>query len=221
MEVNLANELKKAPTQKRAHTLFDSVLEATNQLLPNLGYFSTTTNKIAERAGVSIGSLYQYFKNKDSICLSLFGKIINQNNDRFKIILQEREAKTLNEKIEVIVTHVVDMFMERKRILDILFTFAPRFETSTMIVRSRQRAARDLVEVLKDHEDELAVSDLKAACEVTVNMVMGVIHGHILDKSSTLNRQMLIQELSVLTKNYLCKPTTTQLTKKNLEKEIS
>src|SRR5690606_37474069 len=48
-----------------------AILEAAAQLFQRHGYAATTTDKIAERAGVSIGSLYQYFPNKDAILVAL------------------------------------------------------------------------------------------------------------------------------------------------------
>lgn len=62
---------RKAPTQARSRATFDAILEAAAQLLDQLGYARTTTNRIAERAGVSIGSVYEYFPGKDAIFATL------------------------------------------------------------------------------------------------------------------------------------------------------
>jgi len=62
---------RKVPRQKRSKELVEAILEASAQIFAELGYARATTNKIAERAGVSVGSLYQYFPNKDSLIASL------------------------------------------------------------------------------------------------------------------------------------------------------
>ncbi len=49
-----------------------AILEAVAEVFDQQGYARTTTNKIAERAGVSLGSLYQYFPNKDALVTSLY-----------------------------------------------------------------------------------------------------------------------------------------------------
>ena len=59
------------PQQKRALETVQAIVEAAGQLLVEKGFANTTTNAIAERAGVSIGSLYQYFGNKDAVYLAL------------------------------------------------------------------------------------------------------------------------------------------------------
>ena len=59
------------PHQKRAFETVRAILQAAGQLLVEQGFAKTTTNAIAARAGVSIGSLYQYFRNKDEVYVAL------------------------------------------------------------------------------------------------------------------------------------------------------
>jgi AcrR family transcriptional regulator len=68
--------LRKRPRQRRAQTTFDAVLEAAAELIAQQGFARTTTNTVAERAGISIGSLYQYFPNKTAILVSLLERHI-------------------------------------------------------------------------------------------------------------------------------------------------
>ncbi len=63
--------VRKPPRQERSKVMVEAILEAAAQIFADLGYARATTNKIAERAGVSVGSLYQYFPNKDSLIASL------------------------------------------------------------------------------------------------------------------------------------------------------
>ncbi len=63
---------RKQPRQQRARATVDAILRASAELFANAGYAGTTTNKIAARAGVSVGSLYQYFPGKDAILSTLF-----------------------------------------------------------------------------------------------------------------------------------------------------
>jgi AcrR family transcriptional regulator len=64
-------EPRKLPKQARSEATVDAILEAAAQIFERQGYAAGTTNRIAERAGVSIGSLYQYFPNKDAILVAL------------------------------------------------------------------------------------------------------------------------------------------------------
>jgi AcrR family transcriptional regulator len=62
---------RKLPKQARSEATVEAILEAAAQVFERHGYAAGTTNRIAERAGVSIGSLYQYFPNKDAILVGL------------------------------------------------------------------------------------------------------------------------------------------------------
>lgn len=83
----MTEKTRRNPKQARAQATVDAILAATFQLLEAEGESRLTTNRIAERAGVSIGTLYQYFKDRDAI-LTAMG---------------ERQAETLRRKITDIV----------------------------------------------------------------------------------------------------------------------
>jgi len=63
--------LRKAPRQERSRAVVADILEAAAWTFAELGYARATTNRIAERAGVSVGSLYQYFDGKDALLARL------------------------------------------------------------------------------------------------------------------------------------------------------
>ena len=64
-------EPRKRPRQRSAQATFDAIIVACAQLLGQSGYETLTTNAIAERAGVSVGTLYEYFPNRESIVAAL------------------------------------------------------------------------------------------------------------------------------------------------------
>jgi AcrR family transcriptional regulator len=72
--IRTAVAARKAPRQERSKQMVDAVLQAAAEVFAELGYARATTNKIAARAGVSVGSLYQYFPNKDSLLASLLAQ---------------------------------------------------------------------------------------------------------------------------------------------------
>jgi AcrR family transcriptional regulator len=63
--------MRRRPSQERSSVTVDSILGAAAELFCRIGYDRSSTNRIAERAGVSIGSLYQYFANKEAILAAL------------------------------------------------------------------------------------------------------------------------------------------------------
>jgi len=68
---NLLNVMRKSPVQGRSQETVETLLEASAQILHKDGEAALTTNRIAERAGFSIGTLYQYFPNRDAILVAM------------------------------------------------------------------------------------------------------------------------------------------------------
>jgi AcrR family transcriptional regulator len=63
---------RRRPSQRRSQETVEAIVEAAAQVFERHGYAAGTTNRIAERAGVSIGTLYQYFSNKDEVLVAVF-----------------------------------------------------------------------------------------------------------------------------------------------------
>ena len=70
--------LRKKPKQKRSKLMVNNILEASIRVLKHHPYQQFTTNRVAEAAGISIGSLYQYFPNKQSILFELEIRAVNE-----------------------------------------------------------------------------------------------------------------------------------------------
>ena len=67
--------MRKKPVQQRARVLVDSLVEAAGEIVSRDGLDLLTTVRVAERAGVSVGSLYQYFANKDALIAALMERV--------------------------------------------------------------------------------------------------------------------------------------------------
>jgi AcrR family transcriptional regulator len=76
---------RRTPSQERSRESVDVIVEASAQVLQEYGYKGATTNRIAERGGVSVGTLYQYFNNKDEI----FDALIQQEGLRYLKALED------------------------------------------------------------------------------------------------------------------------------------
>jgi AcrR family transcriptional regulator len=80
--------LRKLPTQARSRARVEAILQAAGALLGEVGYDAVTTNLIAERAGVPVGSIYQFFETKDDIIAALVARF------------QERIRKLAGEELD-------------------------------------------------------------------------------------------------------------------------
>ena len=73
-------EARKQPVQRRSKVTVDQILVAATQVFERFGYAGGTTNRIAERAGVSVGTLYQYFPSKEAVAVALLEAHIAETN---------------------------------------------------------------------------------------------------------------------------------------------
>lgn len=86
---------RKQPRQARSTGLVDAILEAAVQVLAKEGAQRFTTARVAEKAGVSVGSIYQYFPNKAAILFRLQSDEWRQTTDLLRAILDDRRSPPL------------------------------------------------------------------------------------------------------------------------------
>lgn len=84
---------RKRPRQARSVATFEAILEAAARILESLGFAGFNTNAVAELAGVSIGSLYQYFPSKDALIVEL----IDVNALNFQIVSLKLYSNTTSQ----------------------------------------------------------------------------------------------------------------------------
>jgi len=77
---------RKEPAQERSRVTYDAIVAATARVLVKDGYDALTTNRVAREAGVSVGSLYQYFPGKEA----LVAAVMEQHAARMQAHIEER-----------------------------------------------------------------------------------------------------------------------------------
>lgn len=110
-------EPRKTPLQKRARATRDSILEAAARIIGQRGIASFNTNAVAERAGVSIGSLYQYFPNKDALMAAL---IQRQQEQQLATLRTAASTTEPDADLEVVVRNLVRAAMQHHHDNDLL-----------------------------------------------------------------------------------------------------
>jgi AcrR family transcriptional regulator len=118
-----SNRPRKQPGQMRSRSTVDAVLEATARILEEDGPTRITTNRIAERAGVGIGSLYQYFPSKEAVFAEMIRNERARMLARLEMVVESLPSTDASEALELFVAAAVDQQLDRPgvaRALDIL-----------------------------------------------------------------------------------------------------
>lgn len=173
---------RKKPRQRRSRETVEAILEAAAQLFQRYGYAATTTNGIAERAGVSIGSLYQYFPNKDALLVALAEEHLDAAvatlTRAFAHAAQQEPA--LRPLLGELVRCVAALHTDRPELHRLLFDQAPRLpELVARLRATERRVAAELAGQLR----RLGVggSDPELNALLAVQGVEAQIHGAVLD----------------------------------------
>ena len=101
--------MRKQPQQQRAIYLVDTVLHAAQLCIAEYGLLRLTTPKIAERSGISVGSIYQYFENKEQIVQELLLRKSETLGQALKQLVVTQEQLTIEEIIPLSVQFGFDM----------------------------------------------------------------------------------------------------------------
>jgi AcrR family transcriptional regulator len=123
--VHLAGRLRKTPRQARSRNTVDAILEAAGRVLRSDGYGAASTNRVARVAGFSVGSLYQYFDDKQAVVGALVDQTMRAEAERIAQLLDELvrlEASTARERA---VRAVLAERLGKAHLLRILDAHAP------------------------------------------------------------------------------------------------
>ena len=112
---------RKQPKQSRSKDLVDAILTAASRVLTQSGYEDVSTKRVSEVAGVSVGSLYQYFPNRESLVAGVIERLVDRNVRKLEARLDAAQGLSPEQAIEMIVSFLVNLFLDDSKLLKILF----------------------------------------------------------------------------------------------------
>jgi len=194
---------RKTASQERSRATVDALVEATARILVREGFDKASTNRIAEAAGVSIGSLYQYFPTKEALVAAVIDR---HNKDLMQVArgaLAEAASLPLEDAIRRLITIAIDAHRLDPRLHRVLAEQIPR----TGRVAAFNREYYSLFKAyLDDHRRELRVADLDLAAYVCVTSIEALTHSAVLHRPDMLSDDgagKLVDEASRLILRYL------------------
>jgi AcrR family transcriptional regulator len=192
---------RKQPLQGRSRETFGAILEATARILEAEGLEAANTNAIAARAGVSIGSLYQYFPDKAAIFAELIRQAESGLGDMLEILLARTAGQALEERLRLLVKAGVAQQMERPqlgRILDYLEAASP---ADPLLKAADERILRLIMRLLQEHVDSIARPVTPATALDLLSIVKGMVDGASFageTKAAALERRVMLAVLGYL-----------------------
>jgi AcrR family transcriptional regulator len=194
---------RKRPRQTRSKETVETILSATARILVKHGFDGLTTNSVAEAAGVSIGSLYQYFPNKQALVAALIERRLDDKNEKTLRALADVARAPLAEAVRTMIRLTIDNYAAAPELSRVLIEQVPRVGRMARIAELHQGTLRLVAALLAARKDELAISDPDTSAFVLVASIEAIAQRATLFQPARLNDPALIEEACAMVTRYL------------------
>ena len=194
---------RKRPRQDRARTTVEAILDATARLLVRRGFDHLTTNAVAEEAGVSIGSLYQYFPNKEALVADLIERHVSSRRAAMAAELGRVATLPVGEAARSVIASILSAHRVDPVLHRVLIEQVPRVGRLARL-QELATATRQLVaSILTARRRELAIDDPELAAFLLVAAVEGIFQRAVVFHPERLEGPELLEEVTRLVTRYL------------------
>lgn len=148
-------EPRKSPVQARSTASVDAILKATIQVLLKVGKERLTTTRVAARAGVSVGTLYQYFPNKAALLRAALQRHMDEIGAVLESVCREQSGSSLEKMATVLVTRFLDAKMKDAKASIALYSVSSDVDGARISREMSLKANRFIAAMLATAQNEL------------------------------------------------------------------
>ncbi len=193
---------RKTPIQARSSATVEAIEEATVQVLLTEGLERLTTNRVARVAGVSVGTLYQYYPNKQSLLFALLDRHMSKVAEAIEQMNRLAQRKPLTEMVEELVRTLLEAKLSRADISTALYRISGEIGGPVIVARSNARVQKAMLQLLQTASDVQRTPD-KFAIEVMFSAMAGVIRTALEHGASPAAAGDLEKQLTLLCQSYM------------------
>ena len=164
----------------------DALIEATARILVREGFDKASTNRIAEEAGVSVGSLYQYFPSKEALVVAVIERHKRDIFDVVRRAIAQAAAQPLRQAMRMLVAAAVEAHRVDPKLHRVLAEQIPKLGKLESVEVFNRESYALFRSYLEGHRDQLRVTDLELAAFVCVTSIEALTHTAVLDRPDML-----------------------------------
>jgi AcrR family transcriptional regulator len=198
---------RKAPLQSRSKVTVDVILEAAIRILESEGSLAMTTSRVAEVAGVSVGTLYQYFGNRDAILDALQDRELERATELLQSLLQRGAPLSDRDLARRVVEGLMQLYQAAPALHRVLAVEGLRVSPKERVLAFDLRLVTAIRSFLSLSKAPLRRTNLDAAAFVIYQSVRASMLAYLLERPAGVDERALTEELIDLTVTYLLGPT--------------
>jgi len=194
--------LRRTPRQKRSQILYDKIIATAKILFNQYGYAYVSTNRIADKANISIGSLYQYFTNREAIALAVYEEACS----KAALTMKRRTLETLSAPVEVSVPKltewVFDVFEKDRYALLQLINEVPELRRVAQPLSFESLMHHTTQMFFEQHFTDVDRAVIARKSYIIDKCVIGVIGRYLDERPDFLNKNQAISEITEFVTHY-------------------
>jgi AcrR family transcriptional regulator len=197
---------RKYATQDRSRATVDALIEATARILVREGFDKASTNRIAEKAGVSVGSLYQYFPGKEALVAAVMQRHDQELMEVVRGALAGVAALPMEQAVRTLVAAAIKAHRVDPKLHRVLAEQIPRTGGLQNVEPFNRENYALFRAYLEAHSDELRTVDLGLAAFVCVTSIEALTHTAVVHHSEGFSDEAfaaLVDEATRLVVRYL------------------
>jgi AcrR family transcriptional regulator len=195
-------EPRKTPVQARSAESVSAIIEATIQVLLDVGKERLTTTRVAARAGVSVGTLYQYFPNKSALLQAVLKRHFSEITDAVEAVCHEQRGRSLSQMATALVTAFLAAKMKDVNTSLALYSVGGDVGAEKIVRQVGIRTSKAVAEMLETSHEQLT-EDPRLIASMLQGTMAGVSRRLLESRSPEKEVETFRRELIVLACAYL------------------
>jgi AcrR family transcriptional regulator len=163
---------RKSPVQARSTASVAAILEATIQVLLQVGKERLTTTRVAARAGVSVGTLYQYFPNKSALLQAALKRHLEEVAQAIELACQQQRGHSLEQMATALVTAFLNAKMKNVKTSAALYAVSSDVDALKIVQQIGARSNKAIIEMLQTSSEQLTTDP-----QLVASMLQGAMVG--------------------------------------------
>lgn len=194
---------RKQPSQSRSRATVETILDGCTRVLDQEGIQAATTSRIAEASGVSVGSLYQYFENRDAILNALQDREFLRTFEMIQTHLLREKFETPRDLARTVVSSLLKLYRSAPGLHRVLALEGLRVTPTERVQAFDHRIVETLRAFFESTIFPIRRANKHAAAFVLYQSVRATMLAKILEEPPGIGDDVLVEELTDLVVSYL------------------